>query len=518
MARCHSAMAEEFEDSKQRHAVCMGSWRKAKGGKKPKASATGDRLISVFNVAQEIELRREMLGGKEHIVLPLISLVEGVYQCANCPAPNYYPAREFGKNPGAWNGRPVTIGHPVRGETYVSAGSPDVWENERIGTLFNARLDGDKLKVEAWLDPEMVKRAGAEAAAVLAAVEAGEQVEVSTAAWIDEQPRFGAYRGRKYEAVQINFQPDHTALLPLGQIGACSWGDGCGVRVAHAGACCDACARGEDCECHEDHGPEAHQTARSLETALQIAVSERSDDAYVVDWDEEFVYYASFDAGRGAIWRLDYSEDEDGNVTLGEGEPERVRPRHDFFPVVAVNSSSKETGEMAEDTKKAAAGTEQPTADQQPPAKADPKQPDQDKPRQQQHLSATDKYIAELEAKVEHLTALQKEKPKPATLDEYIENAPPELRESLFAMHKETERKRLQLVDRIKEAPGNLYSDDELAAMQVKDLERLVSIAAGRADYRVQPAERSRLTRAADSDDYVPAPASPWDKPKTPAN
>ena len=142
----------------------------------------------------------------------------------------------------------------MRDGNFVSAGSPDVWQTERIGTVFNARRDGDSLRCEAWIDPDLVERAGKEAAAILKAAEDGDQVEVSTAAWVDEVPTLGVHAGRQYDQIQTNFQPDHIALL--GDVkGACSWEDGCGVRVASAAneidACCDDCASGKPCSCED---------------------------------------------------------------------------------------------------------------------------------------------------------------------------------------------------------------------------------------------------------------------------
>jgi len=560
IGRCHTALADEYEDQK-RHAICMGAWRKKHGGKPPEGSSAGHHL-SLFAVTQEITLRREMLDGVEHVVLPLVGLVEGCYQCATCPEPSFYPAREFGKNVGAWNGRPVTINHPVRDGQYVSAGSPDVWEGERIGTIFNARLVDRKLHLEAWVDPGAVERAGAMAAEVMMAAAGGDQVEVSTAAWIDEAPRFGVHGNRSYSSVHTNFQPDHVALLPLGTIGACSWEDGCGVRVATAHvddepACCEACAQGEPCACgHEDldlaaspppkrkakapaedddddmmddddaagdpadedgtdedgtdedgtdddddeeedqrakkrrgsrKPPDDMSTARNREMALQIALEEDLGGfVLIADHDDEHVYFVS-DGGNG-LRRRSYKEDKDGTCMLGSDE-QRVRPRVDF---VVVNN--QEDGEMSAEKTKEPVAEEQPSTIEQT----------------QRELSATDRRVAELQAQVQHLTDKLKANAAPKTLEEYIAHAPEEVRDGLMHLHRGQAKRKLELVDSIKASPGCAWSEEELAAKPLEELERLEKLAgtSGQTDYSVQRREHSRLMPIVDDDDYAPLPTA----------
>ena len=519
MSRCHSAIVDEFEDSKQRHAVCMSAWRKKKGGKPPKDSE--QHMLSLFAVAQEIDLRREDLDGAEHVVLPMIGLVEGVYQCANCPDPNFYPASEFGKNVGSWNGRPVTIGHPMRDGSFVSAGSPDVWESERIGTVFNARLDGKTLHMEAWIDPVAVERASPpEAAEVMAAVEAGEQVEVSTAAWIDEAPRVGVHRSKMYRAVQTHFQPDHVALLPLGTIGACSWADGCGVRVAQA--CCDDCAHGHDCTCgvvlahdeDEDDPPEDMESARSREMALQVALEEQLGGMVMVaDHDDEHVYFVS-DQAQG-MRRRSYTLADDGACTLGEDE-HRVRPRVEFIAVNQQedgNMPAQKTEDTAAETQPSAAAANPPKPDpQKPPAPPPEPPPPTNSPKPQAAgLSSHDARMAELQAQVEHLTAKLNAHAAPTTEQEWLDRAPEGIRRSLMQLHQKEAKRKLELVDTIKTAPGCMWSEDDLKTKTVDELERLAALAA-RSDYSVQAPERSVLAPISDTD-YAPIEPMTWDPP-----
>jgi hypothetical protein len=53
---------------------------------------------------------------------------------------------------------------------------------------------------------------------------------VSIGAYTQEEEEIGNWNGEDYIAVAKAYNPDHLAILP-GEVGACSWADGCGIRV-----------------------------------------------------------------------------------------------------------------------------------------------------------------------------------------------------------------------------------------------------------------------------------------------
>lgn len=173
-------------------------------------------------------MRSASLDGREHLVVPVVALVAGVV--------NGYlvtPA-ELRAYADAWNGRPVPVRHPRDGSGYVSANTPGTIEAQVVGQFFNARIDGDKLVGELWVDIDKCERLGGEYLAVLERLRSGEPIEVSTAYFCDVEQATGTYNGKAYTAVQRNLRPDHLALLP-DEEGACSWKDGCGApRVNQA--------------------------------------------------------------------------------------------------------------------------------------------------------------------------------------------------------------------------------------------------------------------------------------------
>lgn len=160
-----------------------------------------------------------MHDGREYLVAPVVALVPGVLNG------ELVPADEIARYIEAWNDVPVPVQHPERRGKPVSARTLDVLENEVIGRFQNVRWDG-RLVGELWLDIAKAEQLGE--ADLLAALEAGEPVEVSTAYFRDMELAEGALDGVPYESVSRNIRPDHLALLP-GGVGACSWADGCGA-------------------------------------------------------------------------------------------------------------------------------------------------------------------------------------------------------------------------------------------------------------------------------------------------
>lgn len=160
--------------------------------------------------------------GRDHLVVPVIMARADVVMNGN-----RVPIEEL--LPGAWNGVPVTIGHPEVGNGYSSANIPDVMNAWAIGQIFNSQLDGLILKGEAWIDVERCEllRPG-----LVTHLEEGIPMDVSTGYFSKKVPSSGVVNGRRYRALDTEINPDHLALLP-DEIGACSWDDGCGVRANH---------------------------------------------------------------------------------------------------------------------------------------------------------------------------------------------------------------------------------------------------------------------------------------------
>lgn len=169
--------------------------------------------------------RREVVGGRPCLVAPMTILVPGVLPGSQGPL--YYPADEVAKNPGAWNGIPIVLGHPTdRNGAPISARSPGVVAKTGMGVIRNDRFERGARRCEGVFDIQNTLRVSP---ATYAALTAGRPTEVSTGLLLNQtRVANGSHNGRPYTAVARDYRPDHLAVL-VGTRGACSLDDGCGL-------------------------------------------------------------------------------------------------------------------------------------------------------------------------------------------------------------------------------------------------------------------------------------------------
>jgi len=167
-------------------------------------------------------IRHDTMEGKEYLVAPMIMITEGVHVGSNGAL--YYPKEELSKTPAVWNHKPVVVYHPQANGVNVSACDPVILTNRKIGVIMNTKYEEGKLKAEAWLDPERMKKVDDR---ILDSIEKNQMMELSTGVYTDNESEEGDWNGEHYDAIARNYRPDHLALLP-DLIGACSIEDGAG--------------------------------------------------------------------------------------------------------------------------------------------------------------------------------------------------------------------------------------------------------------------------------------------------
>lgn len=173
----------------------------------------------VQNRATRVSVRQ--LEGRDHYVVPMVMLTEGVHAGNNGPL--LYQNEALTNSVPLWNGKPVVVYHPLMGR----AGSPEVFTKQRVGVVFNASVRNGQLLADAWLD---VERLTSVAPKLAQQVIAGNKIEVSTGLQTAKTNLVGVHNGKSYGGVATTIMPDHLALLP-GQVGACSIKDGCGMGL-----------------------------------------------------------------------------------------------------------------------------------------------------------------------------------------------------------------------------------------------------------------------------------------------
>ena len=173
----------------------------------------------------DYEVRYQDLEGTTYLVVPIIMMREGVH--AGSGGPLYYPPQTFGNNPFSWNGVPVVIDHTYNEEGIpVSANSPQ-FASQKVGTIYNTKYEDGVLSGEAWIEDAKLQKISP---AAYNAIIARRPLDVSTGSISEINNSPGEWNGEEYTATLAGWIPDHMALLPNGT-GACSWQDGCGIRL-----------------------------------------------------------------------------------------------------------------------------------------------------------------------------------------------------------------------------------------------------------------------------------------------
>ena len=180
-------------------------------------------IKSENNVNKDYQMRTYQKDGEDFLIVPVVMMKEGVHNGSSGPL--FHSSEELSKSVSNWNGKPIVVYHPEgKDGGFISAS--DLPEEEQIGIIMNSRMEGDKLKAEAWI---RVNRLNETYPQVLTHIQNKNPLDVSVGelCGIDEQE--GEWNGKQYKGLAVNIQADHLALLP-GLEGACSWKDGCGVR------------------------------------------------------------------------------------------------------------------------------------------------------------------------------------------------------------------------------------------------------------------------------------------------
>ena len=328
---------------------------------------------------------------------------------------------------------------------------------------------------------------------MIAALERGDQVEVSTGYWADSEATSGVHQGRAYSAVQRHVRPDHLLLVPLGEKGACSWEDGCGApRLNQLPPCCDACGRGDLCERESVMDMNVITGTRLLfagnrkmsdvdrRTAVESALQQGKEDGEIVALFDDAVIYHSFDPDIGfAMLRRGYEIGDGGVVTLAKAK-QQVRPETRFVPV------------------KANGAVETPPVDDGAATQNDPQETNIMEPtpavtalieNQRSPFTETDAaWLAAAPAdRIEALMTSFAE-PEPAapaatpeepirTVDDLLRRcADGDFRAFIQSGIRMAKDRKAQLIGQIMAHPDKVYGEDDLRTRDVPELERMVAL------------------------------------------
>lgn len=495
------------------------------------------RYINYFLLSGNGSIRTAQHDGKEHMVVPVIALVEGVVWAYNSEHPEFVSAEVLSKSVNQWEDRPVVIDHPAIGDKRVTANHPEIQEQYAVGFTKNARMDGKQLKMEAWVDPEKMASLNEDSQKLLEALQNNEMLEVSIGAFVKTEKRNGYYGDDEYFSEWVDLASDHLALLPKGLKGACSNQMGCGaLRVASLHIMSThglikkelpmikiselrermlriCLEKGSTPEQIREYFRSLEITDQDLRRSLDAALSAEAGYLWLesILLESQRAVYAIETMGQVRLYSRDYTLVENNNVELGE-EREEVRAETNFVPVKAsanpdCKCNKEEVTLMVKDQenriKALVENSKTPWTEQDMKYL---KEMDEDR------LSKVEQSAAEMSEEV----ILEPTEPTESGVEESTESKvdvrkviEEELGLDVDEAKRLIEESKARAASRKKELIANLdgqkiYTKEELEAMQVKDLEKLVSLSTA-SDKTVDNTLNGSLPRSED-DEAIPAP------------
>lgn len=439
-------------------------------------------------VNQDVEIREETLFGDTYTVVPVIAMVEGVRFGANQESAELGLAADFGENESLWNNRPLVLNHPQNAEgNFVSANSSGILEAYSFGITMAAYVEDSKLKMEAWISQARVNELGGEFEDVynrILAKDPNDVVEVSVGFFCDVQKSKGKFKGQTYTGIWKNIKPDHLAILP-NSIGACSVDDGCGIprinqtqekkmsKDLHVDDSQCNCEDKTQCTCntqeetttqssgvpkikklsvHEARVQEREKLlplvnqqissnvfSRDVMQLLQSATATQYGPySYVYGFTQDFMIFDDYVEGQG------YKMFKQG-INVSENKVEFVGEKSEVILLTRlVDLTSKE------DLKPTVVNTED------------------DMPNDTTEQTTDEKVTA---------NTVVVETKKDLTAQEYIDQAPAEVKEVLQRNMRMYEEQKASLIKSITAQKGNKFTEDELKTHSIESLEKLISLA-----------------------------------------
>jgi len=451
-------------------------------------------------------IRTEMFEGKEHIVVPVVMMVEGIHNGSGGPV--FHSAEELGHIVPSWNGIPVVIYHPQDpNENYISANSPEVLEKENVGRIFNAFMDGVKLKAEAWIDVNKLSIVNPQ---TLAMLKRQEPIEVSVGVFTDNKYVEGNWHDEHYTSIATNHRPDHLALLP-GEVGACSIKDGCGIRVNKKGEQLSikdnvlALLKEGFISFHVNQ--EGYSEVMSAIQSKLNSMDSGSKYHYLVDCFPDNFVYSVRGSDDEKLCRQNYSVANDGSIVFN-GEAIKVKRDVSYIEV-----NKLEVNKMADDKDKKCKGC---------PAKvlaliANTSNPYTDNDQEFLNTLEEDRLdqlldmTRTLQTNSDNIKTLQINSEKPVTITkeqilaacagmskaEYLAFAPAEIREQLEIGDRMQTNKKAEIVTKIT-ANSKAFTKEELDGKSLVELDKIASLIQDPVDYSGNLGANFNVNRGSD--------------------
>ena len=460
--------------------------------------------IQLVVSTSDVNVRTEMLEGREHLVAPVVMLTEGVHKGSG--GPMMYTKNELRKTAKSWNHKPVVVYHPRENGGFVSACKPSVLTSRKIGVVLNAKYGKEngigRLTAECWIDPA---RCRAVDDRVLKATINKDTMELSTGLFSTSDGEPGVYNGEEYSGVMRDMNPDHLAILP-DEIGACSVADGAGY------------IRNETKDDNDDSLPRLSQDftnayfpilrAAGLDTSQLIFNDLSHDDVRTMliklthkKWDDMAWVEEVFDdfyvfSHKDKLYAQEYVIDNEDKITLINMRQEVVRDiRYKTTSGIILSNTEKEP-QMTKEEKVAkiiklrnnsfAPGDEEvlmaledatlDKMDKDPEVPA----PTDGSPEVPAPVAAPISGMPTPDPEADPAADAdpQDKEPTVATVEEYVNSAPAEIRPAIRGMHANYVADKTKVVTAIMANKANQFTKEQLDAKDLTELSQINALSA----------------------------------------
>lgn len=437
-----------------------------KKNNKPQFQALTTNLVGM--------VRNETLEGRSYVVVPMVMIVEGVLNGSNGPL--YYPAEELAKIPQVWNHKPAVVYHPQMNGKALSACDPEVIENYKVGLIMNTTFDGKRLKAEAWLEPS---RLAVVDNRVQEALDNNTMMEVSTGLFTENEMTEGEFNGTAYVGIARNYRPDHLAILP-DQIGACSIQDGAGLLRLNSRQQSTFTTLLKRLHINSDM---SHDDVRK---ALYVALSTQKDynDMWIADvFDSYFIFESStglkkqeYTMDEGAaklvgipvdVQRVTSYEEMTSNQTKGEKQMDKQ----------AIVSELIANGQWAETDREFLLGLNEDQLTKIKPVEDTKADKQVAKAKTVKPATNKDGDEDEDDEASNGAPAAKPSTNKQITVDDYLANAPAEIREVMNEAMQSQATRKMGLIATITANKKNVFTKEQLSSLSVNELEAIASLA-----------------------------------------
>lgn len=182
----------------------------------------------ITNSVGSSNIRETTENGERYFVAENIPILQ-----AQRLSNGYVPEEHVAESVGEWD-VPLTLNHPTNDSNRLVSANTDYGEQVTVGHAENPTLDDDgRVTPDLRINADRAQELGGGGEALVAALENGDGLEVSSQYFADDLPA-GEYDGERRESAEGNLDPDSVALLPNDK-GVCSLPD-CGIAPDGGGA------------------------------------------------------------------------------------------------------------------------------------------------------------------------------------------------------------------------------------------------------------------------------------------